>query len=60
MVVDMKIQLCGSMTFAKQMKEVKKRLEKQGHAVTIPTNTDDHLKDPTYVDNRTKFSRLHR
>lgn len=47
----MKIQICGSMTFAKQMREAKKVLEKKGHTVTIPTNTDYHIEDPTFVDN---------
>lgn len=46
----MKIQICGSMTFAKQMAEAKKTLEKKGHRVTIPTNTDLHIQDASFVD----------
>ncbi|MFH1183003.1 MAG: hypothetical protein V1690_01940 [Candidatus Moraniibacteriota bacterium] len=31
----MKIMICGSMTFAKEMLEAKKKLEKMGHEVRI-------------------------
>lgn len=47
----MKIQICGSMTFAKQMREAKEKLEANGHTVTVPTNTDYHINDPLFVDN---------
>jgi predicted RNA-binding protein with PUA domain len=35
----MKITICGSMTFAKDMLEIKQKLEEQGHIVIIPANT---------------------
>lgn len=35
----MKITICGSMTFAKKMLEVKKKLEKMGHVVNLPPDT---------------------
>lgn len=35
----MKIMICGSMTFAKEMLEIKKKLEEIGHAAEIPTDT---------------------
>lgn len=47
----MKIQICGSMTFAKEMKAAKKKLEEKGHSVTVPTNTDQHVEDPLFADN---------
>ena len=50
----MKIQICGSMKFAKEMKSAKKELQALGHNVTIPTNTDDHIEDPDFVDNLKK------
>lgn len=34
----MKIMICGSMTFAKEMIETKKKLESMGHEVDIPTD----------------------
>jgi len=44
----MKIFICGSMYFAKEMLEVKKKLEEIGHAVEVPCDTqefaDDHKK----------------
>ena len=37
----MKIMICGSMTFAKEMLETKEILERMGHTVTIPTDALD-------------------
>jgi hypothetical protein len=34
----MKIMICGSMTFAKEMLKTKKILEEMGHSVKIPTD----------------------
>jgi hypothetical protein len=36
----MKIMVCGSMTFAKEMLDVKKKLEAMGHIVDIPTDAE--------------------
>ncbi len=47
----MRIQICGSMTFAKEMKKAQKKLEELGHTVTVPTNTQKHIADPTFQDN---------
>ena len=52
-MLSMKIQICGSMTFAKEMKRIKEKLEKYGHNVTVPTNTKDHIADPSFADNLT-------
>jgi hypothetical protein len=46
----MKIQICGSMSFAKEMRSAQHELEKLGHSVTIPTNTDLHIQDPAFVE----------
>ena len=37
----MKIMICGSMTFAKEMIKSKEILEEMGHLVTIPTDAFD-------------------
>jgi nucleoside 2-deoxyribosyltransferase len=37
----MKITICGSMSFYKEMREWKKKLEKLGHSVIVPMGTDE-------------------
>jgi len=37
----MKIFICGSMYFAKQMLEVKKKLEEMGHLAEVPCDTQE-------------------
>lgn len=39
----MKLVICGSMSFAKEMKEAQELLEAQGHTVFIPRNLNDFL-----------------
>ena len=46
----MKIQICGSMTFAREMKDTQGKLEKMGYLVTIPTDTESHIADPNFAD----------
>lgn len=43
-IKDMKITICGSMAFAKQMQEYTKKLEKLGHVVYIPHGVEDCAK----------------
>ncbi len=43
--------IIGSMTFAKEMLETKERLEKLGHSVIVPYDTDTHIKDSCLIDN---------
>lgn len=38
----MKITICGSMAFAKEMINTKEQLEKGGHVVFIPDGTDEY------------------
>lgn len=46
----MKIMIVGSMTSAKEMLETKKKLESLGHFVSVPTDTEIHLKDPNFIN----------
>lgn len=47
----MKIMICGSMTFAKEMIDTKRKLEDLGHTVFVPSDTESHLEDPSLIDN---------
>jgi hypothetical protein len=47
----MKIQICGSMSFAKEMKKIQEKLMKQGHSVLVPQDTELHLSNPSFIDN---------
>jgi len=48
----MKIIICGSMAFAKEMLEIKQKLEKQNHIVIVPTNTDKYANGTIDVENK--------
>ena len=39
----MKLVICGSMSFAKEMKEAQELLESRGHTVFVPRNLNDFL-----------------
>ncbi len=41
----MKIVICGSMLFSKEMMEVAKELERGGHGVTTPHNADKYASE---------------
>jgi hypothetical protein len=43
----MKITICGSMVFAKEMLEAQKQLEELGHEAIVPIDTNDCLNDPS-------------
>ena len=43
--------IVGSMTFAQQMMETKRRLEQHGHFVSIPCDTEIHVEDSQLIDN---------
>lgn len=43
----MKITICGSMVFAKEMLNVQKQLEELGHEAIVPIDTHDCVKDPS-------------
>ena len=42
----MKITICGSMNFAKEMLKTKSELEKMGHRAIVPQSVHDCLKNP--------------
>ena len=42
----MKIMICGSMTFAKEMLDAKQRLEGMGHDVLITSDAEDCVDNP--------------
>ncbi len=50
----MKIMICGSMSFANEMVEAKKKLEELGHSVLLPCDTDVHLEDSKFIDDLDK------
>lgn len=46
----MKIMISGSMAFAKEMFAAKEALEKMGHDVGLPYETEVHVQNPGFVD----------
>ena len=46
----MKIMVCGSITFSKQMIEAGEKLEKLGHTVLLPPDVDIHLENADLID----------
>ncbi len=46
----MKIMICGSMAFAKEMIEAQTLLRSTGHDVEIPCDTDVHVSRPGFND----------
>ncbi len=47
----MKIMICGSMTFAKQMIDTKRKLEDLDHSIFVPSDIESHLEDSSLIDN---------
>lgn len=48
----MKITICGSMSFAKEMLEIKQKLEKQNHFIFVPANTNKYAKGIINAENK--------
>ena len=48
----MKIALCGSMKFGKDMLEFKQELETKGHRVIVPENTESYADGTIDVENK--------
>lgn len=46
----MKIMICGSMSFIKEILKAKKELDKLGYKASIPIGTEPHQKDSSFVD----------
>lgn len=47
---NMKVMICGSMTFAKEMVDMKGKLEALGHAALVPLDVNSHVKNSKLVD----------
>jgi len=47
----MKIAICGSMSFAKEMLEVSRLLEDMGHKAILPIDTIESVRDPSRRQN---------
>lgn len=48
----MRIAICGSLSFAREMLEIKNKLEAQKHKVVIPKNTEKYAKDIKQVEDK--------
>lgn len=46
----MKVMICGSMTFSREMLEAKKKLEEQGHEAIVSCDVEDHVNDDGLID----------
>lgn len=46
----MRLMICGSMAFARQMVTAQKKVEEMGHTVTVPHDTKAHIDDEALVD----------
>lgn len=45
----MKIMICGSMSFARKMIQTKRKLEKMGHVVEIPSDVQKFIDNPDFT-----------
>jgi len=50
----MKVMICGSMTFAKEMFDVQKKLEALGHEALVPDDRANHAENPGLIDDLDK------
>lgn len=48
----MKITICGSMAFAKEMLDIKNQLEAQGHSVIVPASTGGYVAGDINAENK--------
>lgn len=48
----MKITICGSMAFGKDMLDIKKKLELQKHEVIVPSNTDKYANGTINIEDK--------
>ncbi len=52
----MKIAICGSMSFAKEMVEVKDRLEKLGKEIVLPKEIEKHIRGE--IEEQSKWEKI--
>ncbi len=50
----MKITICGSMAFAREMVNIQKELENLGHTVAAPANLEKHASGTMTMENKTE------
>lgn len=55
----MKIMICGSMHFAKEMMEAKKRLEEMGHEAEVPCDTQKFIDEPDFTTDNHEENHKH-
>jgi len=48
----MKIAICGSVQFGKEMLEIRNELEKNGHSVILPQNIEQYASGEKMVENK--------
>ena len=48
----MKIAICGSMNFGKEMIELKTKLEQKGHKAIVPENTESYANGTSSVEDK--------
>lgn len=54
----MKIVICSSMSFAKQILEIKQKLESLNHIVEIPKNTEKYVNGTIKIENKLEKMKL--
>jgi predicted RNA-binding protein with PUA domain len=54
----MKIAICGSMSFGKEMIEAQQKLEEMGHTVIIPENTHAYANKTINIENKLEKMKL--
>lgn len=54
----MKIALCGSMSFGKEMLEIEKKLKEEGHQVIVPENTQAYADETIRIENKLEKMKL--
>jgi predicted RNA-binding protein with PUA domain len=54
----MKITICGSMSFGKEMIETQRKLEEMGHIVIIPENTHAYANGTINIENKLEKMKL--
>lgn len=52
MTDDMKIAICGSMAFSKEMIKIKEKLEQFGHEVILPANTEKYANGEKMLESK--------
>jgi len=54
----MKVAICGSMSFGKEMLTIKEKLERMGHTVILPENTHAYANGTINIENKLEKMKL--